>query len=435
MVMEVQPNFLTVISQFVDVLAIGDFEEILPGIEVLKKDQLIDFCVAISHSLPRPSKKSGQFGYVGNSSLSGLAYPCQMFDCRSKNISTILSFAAAYSDEIVLFDPFVEIARSMVSVKGRVPRRLVMELSFHVRQILTARPLIERGICVFESPVHENYCSDCFAEAISIVSRGKDFESDPGIFVSLMGSYARNSLVTFDGRVGDAYVYRASPSGELSDHDIFSYSSKKVSGSHPKKGGQLTPKQVVKLGIAQRFAHFSSYDVIGASRALTGGTRNSIVSSPQMTSLIEYFGEQNFTKNVSVDYPLVSQGNLDSILKIRDQEWHHLSDFRNLVDGGISSGLDVTAEIKASSDRIDRLLLKNARTIDRGLLKDALISSTGIAATVLTSGVSGILAAAAGVVSAGHLARDLIPKLVDRFSEPEAIRDEKAYYVWKLRKA
>ncbi|HWV22330.1 MAG TPA: hypothetical protein VN036_14990, partial [Devosia sp.] len=130
-----------------------------------------------------------------------------------------------------------------------------------------------------------------------------------------------------------------------------------------------------------------------------------------------------------------SGGKLDDILRFRDQEWHHLEDFRSLVEGAVNSGKDASLEIQSSSNRIERIISKNNRLLNKGILKDAAISSTGIAATILTSGVSGIVAAAVGLLSAGHLAKDVVPKIIDRFTEPEALRDEKAYYVWKLRKS
>ena len=427
-------HFSEVIGKYVDVTNIGDSTGILPGLENLNKDGVLDLCAELSISLPRPAMKKSAFSYVGNSTLSGFPFPCQMQECRGTNFATTLAFSAIYSDEVVLFDPFIEIGGQIFRRKGRVTNHHRVELSYFIRQILTAQPLIERGICVFESAEHENYCSNCFSTAISIIKEGGNFDHDPGIFVSLIDSYSRTASVTYDGRRGERFIYRVSPNGDISDHDIFRYSEKKIGGNTLRKGERLPSDLVIKLGIPQRFAHYSSYDIIGTSKALQAGTRNAIASLPHMSSLADYFGAENFKRSISVEYPLFSQAALRDIIKFRDQEWHHLGEFRELVEAAVNSGEDATAEVKASSDRIDKILAKNKRVLERGMIKDALVSSTGIAATVLTSGVSGIVAAAAGVLSAGHLAKDLVPKIIDRFSDPESVRDEKAYYVWKLRK-
>ncbi|HWV20232.1 MAG TPA: hypothetical protein VN036_04330, partial [Devosia sp.] len=278
-------HFVDVIAEYVDITQIGDSNDILPGLERCKKSELLDICARISMALPRPRAQKTPFSYVGNSAVSGFPYPCDAFNCRSQNFASAVGFAAIYADESIFFDPFIEIGGTMLSLKGKVPVGLVQELSFYIRQILMARPLIDRGICVFETAEHERYCSKCFSHAVSLISKGTSFAKDPGIFVSLIQDYAKSSSVTYHGKSGNFFVYRASARDELSDHDIYRYSPNKIGGSRIKKGQELNPSQVLQLGIPQKFAHFVSFDILGTNAALNAGTRNSITTTPYVNSL------------------------------------------------------------------------------------------------------------------------------------------------------
>ena len=70
----------------------------------------------------------------------------------------------------------------------------------------------------------------------------------------------------------------------------------------------------------------------------------------------------------------------------------------------------------------------------KGIVKDLGVAAVGMTLTLATAGVSNLVAAAIGALSGGHVAKDLVPKLVDRFTEQENIRSEKSYFAWKVKK-
>lgn len=433
-------NYLSVIDDFVGLTDIGDLSSISERLKMLDLDRLSELCFNLWKALPTPDKQDDKYRYLGNSTLSGLPHPCGALDCRGESISTAANFAAIYANEVILFNPFEELAgaAAVCAEKKLGSQSLVREIAFHVSEVLMLRPLIDSGMCTFLDEEEENYCPDCMAKAIEILRTGSadDLKSE-GIFFDLVDHYATRSTVIYEGKRGSDSVFHVQADADLTGHES-TYVYRKTGRKFKKSdlNSRLNKDQILTLGIAQKFAHFAGIDLIAGSNASSKyRVDNIITSSSQLGVIREYFGSQSFSTPVDIDYPLLTQARLTDVLAFRKQEWHHFHDFRKLVEDGIRSGEDVSAQLADASAKIQAIISKNSRTLNRSILKDTAVTVAGVAATVATSGFSGIIAATVGVLSTGHLVKELIPKLIDRFGEPEALRDEKSYYAWKLRRS
>lgn len=432
-------DFLSVLDDHIDLGAIGDMDTIAKQVAALSAQKLNEFTSRLWAALPAPTKSDAPFRFVANSMLSGLPYPCGGFSCRSESLAEIATFSAFYASEVVLFNPFRRLMQAPPRSAGSVVRRKhVEEISFAVSEILLLRPLIERGICTFVDEANHSYCRDCFQKAISHLISGSVDESDDGdIYFLLMARFADAVRIRVDN-VGKREICLAleGPEDIVPHQRSYHYTPR---ARHPELidlgKRDLTREEILKYGAGNSFAHYTSSDVVKASSISTEyGVGNIIASTQHMAVMRGLFGDAKFGNPISVDYPVISGGKLEDVVSFRETEWHHLNDFRNAVEGGLKSGQDVGAELRNSSANINRILSKSRRQFARDITKEAAIAAVGITATVATAGVSGLLALAVGAVSGGHLAKGVVPKLIDRLSEPEEIVAEKSYYAWKVAK-
>lgn len=431
-----ESSYLSVLDEFVDLAAVGDIATIEQQLASHSSTKLGEMCVALWASLPRPIKSDAPHRFVANSALSGLPYPCSGFDCRAENLSQAAAFAAIYASEIVLFNPFRRLVSSPPNKSGQASRRMYLrEVSFHVAELLLLRPLIDRGMCTFVDEQTHNFCRDCFNRALDILISGQsDGIPRRDMYFDLMSHYADSVQVHFSSymRSRGHFVLRG-PIDLIPHEETNFYIAKKHVPFELESDRVLSRDEVLTLGIAGPFSHYTTSDLVKSSSVTSEfGVGNVIASTQHMSILRRHFGDSTFSKSVDVEYPLISGAKLDDVISFREEEWHHLHDFRTTVEEGLKSGLNVNDALMASSANISRILAKSARTFKIDLVKEVALAAVGITATIATSGVSNLVALAFGALSGGHLATNVVPKLVERATEPEDIRAEKSYYAWKV---
>lgn len=313
-------------------------------------------------------------------------------------------------------------------------------MAFHVAQVLALRSLIERDMCAFEEELSHNICKDCFNKALHVLKTDEwdtiSSEHSEGLFLSLIDYFSRHVQLKLDSYIGKTGCFRAEGSEEILGHEQLTYRySKKLLPTNIKVGDMLTRNQVIDLGIGQRFAHYSANDFVQGDLISSEYNISGVMSSStQMAVLAGYFGKESFTSPVMVEYPMLQGQRIEEVLKFRDQEWHHFRDFRMLIEDGVRDGGDVERMLEDSSAKIAGMVAKNARTLDKALVKEGAVAVAGIGVSIASAGVSGLVAAAIAVLGGGHFVGSIVPKLIDRFSEPEDVRTEKTYYAWKIKK-
>lgn len=426
----------SVLSEYIDLSQVGDDTTLLEQVARLSPKKVRDLTIELWANLPSPSRKTSPYRYVGNSTLSGLPYPCMGHDCRARNVAEVANFAAMYADEVVLINPFARLVPGQ-KVKS-LPRAYYSDLALHISMLLLLAPLISRGIVSFEHERAGGLCNDCFNRVVAaLVSGGSDEENaNSSLFVSLMDYFLSSVEMRLSERGKMSCSFEMIGAEALIGHDVsYFHASSDLVPATVNIGDQLTKEQILNIRAADDFAYYTTNDVMKAEAiAIDFGVDSVLSSGDQLDVFRSYFGEDRFSSPRNVDFPLVGARDIETLLKFRDQEWHHLEDFRGLVQDGLKDGASsVSQTLSKESAKMQGIVAKNRRGVDRALVKDGAILVAGLTLTAATAGVSGILAAAIGALSGGHIAKDIIPKIIDRYSEPEELRDHRSYYAWKIR--
>ena len=148
-------------------------------------------------------------------------------------------------------------------------------------------------------------------------------------------------------------------------------------------GKKISRSKLLRWGVTREFAHYGSNDIIfGNDTANRFGIQSVLSSSPQIEVIRKFFGSDAFLRTVNTEYPLLSGARLDDVLRFRDQEWHHLHEFRRFVEDAISSGDNVDRALKDNAVQIEKIMKRNSAKLTKKLAVDAGVLMLGAAATV-----------------------------------------------------
>lgn len=248
-------SYLSAIDQYLDLSNIGDVDSIFERLIRIGPDAVFGLVDALSDSLPAPRQGAGSFRYVGNSRLSGLPFPCSDPSCRTRSFSEAASFAAIYADEVVFFDPISEFkihftdeedfSESDIKAIGEG----LHELAFGIAEILTLRPLIERGICTFVRPPSHNFCRSCFEKGFRAIRRGSG-KKTKDLYFLLAEKFASTATVTFtelkdDGRA----VFEVEGIDDVVGHGLVVTSGSKA--PEMAIGSKLTKYKKMRWGVTK----------------------------------------------------------------------------------------------------------------------------------------------------------------------------------------
>ncbi|WP_139167798.1 hypothetical protein [Bauldia litoralis] len=430
-------TLIDAIGDRIDLSQVGDRSSLRDQLARLTNAEASDLLSQIKRLLPKPSNAPSAFRFVANSTLSGFPYPCGQFECRTQRLAEISAFAALYADEIVLFNPMSWFSTHQLKPKtANLDSKALEEFSFRLSQIIALHPLIERKIVTFVDMTTHNYCQNCFQKGLNIansLTHDESTEEDNDPYFQIANYYIDLVDVSFEGIRDNVAYFRIEGDKDFIGHETAFYSCSADLARGLKKGKKLNIDQVLRVGVSRSFAHYHSNDISKAhSISNLYGIDKMISSAFQFNILKDYFGEEKFGQIINVDYPFISGLELNKVVKFRDNEWHHLHDFRKLIENGLRSGVDVAEELQSESISIEKMISKRSRVFRRDVAKDFSISVAGIGASVLASGVSNTVAIVLGALTSGHLAKMAIPKIIDRIAEPDDIRDSKVYYAWKV---
>lgn len=420
-------KFMSLIDDAVGLGEIGDQASITERLQTLDFARIVEMQNELSKALPRTRKRKERYRFIANSETSGLRYPCSSFRCRGRELRKLAYFSAAYADEVAFFDPF-----PLIRAKPARKSEFCSELAFHISEILVLKPLIDRGIVSFIDFNTHSYCEDCFRKGLAAAT---GFDEDTDMFFSIARDVIEKTDLVYRISSVKGLHFDVITTSEFYGHERGTYilygKIKEIKGL--RKGEKLTRNQIESLGIASRIASFASNDLFEVNKNSSSfGIRNLIASRPQVSVLREYFGTDRVGKDIDIKYPFIAQGKIDEIMKFRDDEWHHLHDFRNFIDDCITGGVDFSKELENEYSKIEHIVRRNDRKFNKNILTDAGVLATNMVATVATAGVSSLIAGLIGALGGGHFATKMIPDLIGKFSEPEEIRESKIYYAWKV---
>lgn len=422
-------KYLELIDNTIGLGTIGDLDSLEERIFAVEPEKLIELCEALRYGLPKPSKTNSPFRFVGNTEHSGLPYPCSSTDCRSNAYGNAILFAGMYADEFVLFNPF-----SNTDYMKENYADAVQEIAFYIGNIISAHPLIERGIITYSDFGKYDLCQSCFNRGLMKVTESSEKFN---LYFTVVEKFLEETSVIYDGEFDDTHIFSIYNFENYGGHEIGGFFTEniKISVGDFQKGKPLTIDQVVQLGIPTNTARYISTDII-ETNSIAGkygiGNINSSISQIEM--LKQIFGGSSFGDFVSVNYPFIAQSDMRKILDFRDSEWHHLHDFRKIVSDGVSSEDDVFSMFQDEEARIEKLIRRNSRIQNRKIFDSGIKIAAHATIALATSGVSTIFAAVAAAFGGKHLVDELVPAARQRLENPEEVRDSSMYYAWKFKK-
>lgn len=426
-------KYLEIIDDAIGLGDVGDASSLNDRLLTLTPEKLFELVEAVKANLPKPVSQASPYCFVGNTEMSGLPYPCSSFQCRDNAFGSAASFAAMYADEFVLFNPFFGNIKSKKPSLGSI-----REISYYLTKLLSIHPLVERKIITFTDFSTYNLCRSCLNRGLSgVFTESSDIKD---MYFVITKKFLDEVQVTFDRKIGRAFEFTIKNSADYGGHfnGGFYHDGNQLPASigEFQKNQTLTREQVIEIGAAAGPATFLSNDIIQTNKTASEfRIQNISTTTKQIEIMKEIFGNDNFSRNIDLNYPFIAQNDIRDILKFRDSEWHHLHDFRKLIGDGVKSGDDVSLLFKDEEAKMEKIVQKNRRLQNRNLIDGGGKTAFHAVAAAATGGISAIFGAVVAAFGGKHITDTLIPAIRERLQEPEELRDSKIYYAWKLKKA
>lgn len=429
---------LDLIDNFVGLDKLGDLESIREQLALKEPDQILEFSLTASECLPAPTMATSDFHFIADSAQSGLPYPCRLQGCRQKKLTELIGYSSIYADAISLVDPF----SFLLDNHSRDSAYLAEECAYAISNILLASPLINRGMLGFYPFSSPKICPNCFARAIASYDESGDA---PEITVAVLNQLLHDTSV-YVVESEDGYFFKID-----GDDDVIEHTSLYLGPFDPSEAGistvnipyELPKNEVIRLQILSQMTKFVTNDIVQKAFLTSTCNASKVFSSvTEIKTLSRMLGGSFAAKQFNAEVPFLSSRNVQSILKLRDQEWHHFEEFRlYLEDASKEAALsahhqaNLDREIKSQLIGVEKAFRSYSKQATRDLIDGAAIGLASLSGSILTAGVSTFLSAAAALIGSGHFSKSMVPAIRKKFDEPESIRDSKVYYLWKVKRS
>lgn len=409
--------------------------------------EAIDFVTECRELLPRvKGKGSSLFDFVANLQLSGGPRPCGGLECRIGHADKLARFAALYADRVLIRNPF-ETYVGLAHADEFAMLRIANDL--HVLHYL--RPLLEAGLLGFSASKF-HFCATCYERHI----RGKykvfeDRLSKAKTF--LEQKYLRETQFFFRREHDVSIVDHVGPE-ELIDHShiIVLKETPQILERYvgARKPHRLTRSELTKSGILEHrvlpiindIAVQNWYSSEYGCHYVTDREIDFDLISMVNDSETELYNRA-FMGALSHSVPFIDDVELSKLVEFRDKEGESFRVYRDAVARTIKSVTTPDAKrirqsfddlIRPELNRID-LAVKNSKKLLWGSLKREVLFATGLVTIGLYGGllppnIGAIVAALGGFKFASGVA----DKAIRLLQEPTDIRDNKYYFLWKVRK-
>lgn len=308
-------------------------------------------------------------------------------------------------------------------------------------------PLVERGIVRFADLDYPKICKKCLTQLVS--SADTRIESDVSGRISLLkdiySDILDNSKVELDKiSVKNGFTLKISSVEDYFEHDTTYTTGRDKRGivAQYALGDSISREDVVELGVHRRHAELVFSDVV--ARSVVGerhNIRNHLASSSELALLQGIFGPSSLMAGFNPNFPFICAANLSDLIKIRDNEWHHFEPFRKqvfdaarIIEDGQATANSVMREIVTPRMvEIQKILNTSRRKAGRSIMDNSGIAALAIGSTIVTSGFSGMMAAAVGLIGSGHFAAKMVPALRERFDIPDEVLNDDFYFAYKVK--
>lgn len=99
------PHYLEPLAGLVDFNSFGELPDLMALVASSEKKSIIDALIETNDRLPSARDAGVGYDFVADANLSGLGTSCSAVRCRLARIREMCSFAALYTDQIVVRNP------------------------------------------------------------------------------------------------------------------------------------------------------------------------------------------------------------------------------------------------------------------------------------------------------------------------------------------
>ena len=433
----------------------------LTSIPLMKLLDTVDQ-VAVSTADPPQPRNESVFSHCASIPMSGGLGECIAKHCRIARADELARFAALYSDCVYFNNFLADTAPSLSHPTDQDEDELRDRLATDLEILLRLRPLIEAGLLVPYSTPH-TYCLHCLAShtvsedvghRVDSALKAMYIELSADLTIELKYSdelYLLNctSQKRITGHKTAVYVHRDPPSALKArpsvlkrilrgERVIASKALRRDLAIHEHEASQLLYSAIYQMAVAERAgaAYLTHRQVeIDTLQAISAdedmGLRNSVLGS-NLTSIVPFVADVPIRRLTKL-----RQREEDAFIRYRAALRELVREVEN-EGTGLSQRTAQRMYVDILAPEISRLnqAVKEAK---RDLVAAPLTSSAYFTAAIGLGLYSGLLPTEAAVIGKalglGKVSLDAITRATQLADTKRNIRQEKFYYLWKVRHA
>lgn len=419
-------------------------------IEKWDASRIITFIDKCAELIPeRGEKVSSIFSFISNSHMG-----CNEFGCRIKSIDQLARFAALYADTVLIPNFFSSNDLKQIDYITKLSIINNLKLLYYIK------PLLDSGLMGFaRSKVH--FCKDCYEKYLKDQKMGL-FDNKIIKFKQLLKIKYLKETRFFVGKEHGLYFIKNIGPEELVEHSELYTLLRSLPSSlhnyntllkdHESITIELKEKDIIESNILDNHISPIVNDMITQNwySQLYGGA-NYLTNRTIDLDIISYINEPNtniFNEAIIDSFhhsvPFIENIQISKLVKLRSSEGEAFNVYRDALSSALKISLinpnpsdlkDAFQDIvRPELNKID-LTIKNSRkilcdSVTRDIIYGAGFITIGLYSGLLPPEIGKMIAALGGF----KFAHGLLEKTSKLLQESDDIRNNKFYFLWKVRK-
>lgn len=410
------------------------------------KNKLLDVVGKLIKSI-RPSNTevdiSTSFTFSANSTLSGAPFPCADIACRLNNVEKLVRFSALYCDKVYIQSPFDEYLRS----KEIDRNQLVGDIT--ILNMLV--PLIKQNLIGFVCK-SVLLCEDCL---IKFTKQEDAFNTKYKLLEEyIYDEYLSNVKCQIRWTNTPVIVIQAPEKYGFHKSVVLKFNKipKEIQEVGKKNKTLDLPKDLIRQYVLPSITYPIKSDLLLHNVWIHGLGTNYLTNREIDTRVLDALHNENkqsvsqqMFKGLTHNLPVLSNINMDTVLKVRKEEGEAFLVYRDALTSLLRKDALDTKDLKEAFQDIVQpeinkinLIFKNNQKSVLGSLKTDACIAVGVIGIGLYSGIFAPdvskLISNIGICSVGGIAfiSNEYAKIKRLINGPEEIKDNKYYFLWRL---
>lgn len=416
------------------------------------EEQVEDFVVNVFKLIPNDSfEQQSYYNFYANSTLAGAPYPCSVLECRMKNISDLLRFAALYADKMLLPSP-IDKHFEDIKMGKKIDR---MNLAGDIIIILSLKSLVLAGIIGFFSS-YICLCSECLNK---LVTREEELQEKLNKITELMYEESSKKISCKLQRDSEGIAYLAIKGAErLGFHeqiDIMIYHENKTIRKLLKKSNEIivTTDMMDAWGIMDYLFEPLINDVFRAqiNTSFLGGSY--LTNRPYDAMMISQIQSMGLSKEI-IEHtrmiesglfhkiPVIGEVEIEKIVKLRQTDGEAFDGYRSKMNAILDTFdtldrkaiLDVQRDIIIPElDTMEQVIYRNKQALIKSVAQDVILLGGGIGLGIFSGMIPIDYSALVGIIGGMSAVSNVADKVRKCFSKEE-IKSNSFYFLYELQR-